>query len=179
MPRFACCVLWFAGSSVALAMPPQAAPNQAACKVWQRELSFAESVQHHDMAAFAGHVAAGAVFDANTDRPTRGLAAIKQRWARMIEGKRQRIRWYPRQVVVTDDPNLAYSSGPYLFENLAPGAKTRFTIGDFATLWQRGSDGVWRALFDGGSDGKAASDTEAKAFQAGRQQHCPLAAKAG
>jgi ketosteroid isomerase-like protein len=175
MSRMACCALWLtaACSSGAYAMPAHGVPHDAACQVWQRELSFARSVEQHDMRAFAGHVATGAVFDANTAHPTRGIVAIRRHWATLIEGKRQRLRWYPRQVVVADDPALAYSSGPYLFENLAPAAKQRYSIGTFATVWRRGRNGAWQVLFDGGSDGQPASAADVAAFDAGRQQRCP------
>ena len=60
-----------------------------------------------------------------------------------------------------------------LFEDLAPKANPRYTIGKFSTVWQRGQDGVWRVAFDGGDEGKPASDAEAAAFHAGLQLQCP------
>lgn len=156
--------------AIAPAMAQAATPE---CAVWQRELSFAQSVQKHDAAAFAGHVMADAVFDANTPQPTRGRAAILQHWAPMIEGRTVRLDWYPQQVVVSGDGTLAYSSGAYLFENLAPGAKRRYTIGRFATTWRRAADGVWRAAFDGGDEGRPASAADADAFRPGRMTSCP------
>lgn len=143
------------------------------CAVWQRELSFAQSVQQHDSTAFAGHVMADAIFDANSAQPTRGRAAILQRWAPMLAGQSVHLDWYPQQVVVSGDGRLAYSSGVYLFENMAVGAKPRYTIGKFATTWRRTADGVWRAAFDAGDGGSAASKTEAAAFRAGRVVPCP------
>ena len=156
--------------AIAPAIAQAATPE---CAVWQRELSFAQSVQKHDAAAFAGHVMADAVFDANSPQPTRGRAAIIQHWAPMIAGRTMRLDWYPQQVVVSGDGTLAYSSGAYLFENMAPDAKRRYTIGRFATTWRRAVDGVWRAAFDGGDEGRPASATEANAFRAGRVTACP------
>lgn len=156
------------------ATPP--AMGKSACEVWQRELSFARSVQQHDAAAFAEHVMADAVFDANTPQPTRGLAAVRQHWAAFIAGKTQRVDWYPQQVVASGDGALAYSSGAYLFENPAPGAKPRYVTGRFATVWRRAGDGAWRVAFDGGDAGKPASDADVAAFHAGRQPLCPAGA---
>lgn len=179
MSRIACIALLLAGGSGAFAVAAPSDASKAACAVWQRELSFARSVEQHDRKAFAEHVFTGAVFDANTDNPTRGLDAIARRWSPMIAGKVLRLSWYPRQVVVAGDPDLAYSSGTYLYEDLAPSAKQRFTLGEFATVWRRGHDGVWRVTFDGGSPGRPATDADAKAFHAGRRTVCPASIEAG
>lgn len=162
-----------AGTATATAPP---AMDKPACAVWQRELSFAQSVQRHDAAAFAGHVMADAVFDANTPQPTRGLAAVREHWAASIAGKTQRLDWYPQQVVASGDGALAYSSGAYLLEQLAPGAKPRYVVGRFASVWRRAGDGAWRVAFDGGDAGRSASDADVAAFHAGRRPACPTAA---
>ena len=178
MPRSAWFALMLAASSSALATAPASASHKAACEVWQRELAFAQSVQRHDAAAFAGYLAADAVFDANTDKPKDGADTIQQHWAAIIAGKTVHLDWYPQQVVATSDGSLAYSSGAYLYEDPAPNAKPRYVIGRFATVWRRGNDRVWRVAFDGGDDGKPASDADAAAFRAGRQERCPGAAGA-
>ncbi len=158
-------------------MTAQATPaTDAVCQVWQRELSFAQSVQRHDRAAFAAHVAHDAVFDANAPNPTRGREAILRNWAGILAGKSVRLRWYPQQVVVARGGTLAYSSGPYLFENRGPAANARYTAGHFATTWARESDGVWRVVFDGGDKGRPADAAVLAAFDSGRRRACPLPA---
>lgn len=169
-------LLLIACAPAAFAATPPPAMDKPACQVWQRELSFAQSVQRHDAAAFAEHVMADAIFDANTPQPTRGLAAVRQHWAAFIAGKTQRVDWYPQQVVVSGDGTLAYSSGAYLFENPAPGATPRYVSGRFATVWRRAGDGAWRVAFDGGDTGRPANDADVTAFHAGRQPDCPAAA---
>jgi ketosteroid isomerase-like protein len=173
MSRSTWFVLLLAASSGALAMPPAPEANKVACEVWQRELAFAQTVQKHDAAAFATFLASDAVFDANTDKPKHGADTIRQRWAGIIAGKTVHLDWYPQHVVATADGTLAYSSGAYLFENPAPDAKQHYVIGKFSTTWRRGDDGAWRVAFDGGDEGKPASDAEAAAFRAARQTRCP------
>ncbi len=179
MSRILCFALLLMISSGALAATPAQSPEKAACEVWQRELSFARSVQQHDTAAFAGHIRRDAIFDANTARPTRGADAIARDWAAIIDGKTVHLSWYPQQVVASADGTLAYSSGTYLLEDPAPAAKPRYTIGQFSTVWQRGSDRVWRVVFDGGDSGRPASDADAAAFRARRQERCPGVTGAG
>lgn len=176
MSRSTWFVLLFAASSGTLAMTPAPAADKAACEVWQRELAFAQSVQRHDAAAFAGYLADDAVFDANTGKPKHGADTIRQHWAAIIAGKTVHLDWYPQHVVATADGALAYSSGAYLFENPAPDAKPRYVTGRFSTTWRRGGDGTWRVAFDGGDEGRPASDAEAAAFRAGRQTGCPKVA---
>jgi ketosteroid isomerase-like protein len=116
------------------------------CAVWQRELSFAASVERHDEKAFAEHIESDAVFAANTARPQRGRAAIVKQWKSLLEGKSVRVRWYPAWVVQAGDPSTVLSSGPALLENLAPNANPRYTLIAFSTVWHRGSDGGWRVM---------------------------------
>ena len=166
-------LLLLAASFAPMANAQTPAPADTACQVWQRELSFAQSVQQHDRAAFVAHIADDAVFGANTARPTRGRDAIVRHWAGILDGKAVRLSWYPQYVVVAGGGTLAYSSGPYVFENHAPHAKTRYTAGHFHTTWARGSDGIWRVAFDGGDDGKAADAATVNAFETGRRRECP------
>ncbi|MFI4958420.1 MAG: YybH family protein [Lysobacterales bacterium] len=178
MSRTAWFVLLLAVSSGAAAMPRAHDPNRAACEVWQREMAFAQSVQRHDAAGFATFLADNTVFNASTDKPTRGAYAVSQHWAAMIAGKTVHLDWYPQHVVATADGALAYSSGVYLFENSVANAKPRYVSGHFYTTWRHDGDDVWRVAFDGGDEGKPASDAEVKAFRAGRQNECPMVAVA-
>ncbi|MFC5526073.1 YybH family protein [Rhodanobacter ginsengisoli] len=181
MSRIMGLVLLLAWSG-AMAAPPAAKPrrNGAACAVWQRELAFARSVQRHDAAAFASHVADDAVFDANTATPTHGRDAIREHWAAIIAGKNVQLSWYPQQVVTTADGTLAYSSGAYLLVTQPSADKPASErIGRFATVWRRGRDRVWRVAFDGGDEARPATAAQVAAFRAGRRDACPRDTPAG
>ncbi|MCY7354977.1 MAG: hypothetical protein LH470_07880 [Lysobacter sp.] len=65
------------------------------------------------------------------------------------------------------EAHIAYSSGPALYEDLTPGAKPRFMLGAFQSVWQRGDDGVWRMLFDDGVEPKAAAKRTSLPFTRG------------
>jgi len=148
------------------------AAETSRCAVWQRELSFAASVDRHDEKAFAEHIDSDAVFAANTAHPQRGRAAIVKQWNTLLEGKSMRVRWYPAWVVQAGDPSTVLSSGPALLENLAPNANPRYTLIAFSTVWHRGNDGVWRVMFDGGDEGRAASAQDVANFESGRRAEC-------
>lgn len=148
------------------------AAETSRCAVWQRELSFAASVDRHDEKAFADHIDSDAVFAANTPHPQRGRAAIVKQWKSLLEGKSMRVRWYPAWVVQAGDPSTVLSSGPALLENLAPNANPRYTLIAFSTVWHRGSDGVWRVMFDGGDEGRTATAQDVTNFESGRRTEC-------
>ncbi|MGB3747672.1 MAG: nuclear transport factor 2 family protein [Rhodanobacter sp.] len=173
MPRSMGLILLLAVLPGAPASAAVAPADRAACEVWQRELAFAHSVQRHDAAAFAAFLAEDSVFDATADKPVRGPQAIVRHWTAILAGKAVRLDWYPQHVIASADGTLATSSGPYLFENRAGNAGSRYTIGHFSTTWRRGPDGVWRVAFDGGDSGRPASNQEATAFRRGRQRACP------
>lgn len=155
------------------ALPASTHAVDASCTVWQRELSFARSVQRHDAAAFASHIEPDAVFAANTPRPQRGKQAVLAHWRGLIVGKHMRLAWYPTQVVTGGVADVAYSSGRWLLEAIDPAARPHYIAGHFATVWHRGKDGVWRVLFDGGDEGTPTDDAGATAFRKARQAACP------
>ena len=148
-----------------------AVPEAARCAVWGRELSFAQSVADHDAAAFAEHLHANAVFGVG-NKPTRGRDAVVGEWTGIIDGSAVKLAWYPAIVSVGGDGTTAYSSGPALFEDPKTGATS---LSRFGSVWQRGTDGVWRVIFDDGSRPVPADAAAVKAFHDGRRKECPAA----
>ena len=93
--------------------------------------------------------------------------------AASIQGANLLLSWYPTRTTIGGAPDIASSSGPALFENLRPGAKQKYRLGAFHSVWHRGGDGTWRVLFDGGQEPVPGVDAEAAAFRAGRREACP------
>jgi ketosteroid isomerase-like protein len=160
---------WQAAGNALAASPD--ATRQAECAVWQRELSFAQSVADHDPKAFAEHLHADAAFGVSR-APTRGREAITREWAPLIEGKALKLRWYPAVVTLGGDGRTAYSSGPALYEDPATG---EHRIGRFGSVWQRGDDGTWRVLFDDGVSPQKVDAAAVQRFYEGRKAQCPPA----
>jgi ketosteroid isomerase-like protein len=171
--------------AVALALAPLArhaqesaghAPAQdaEACAVWQRELDFAATVARHDAKAFGAFVHPGAVFHASSPRAQRGRDAVLRHWAPIIDGAALKLQWYPTHVAIGGEADIAYSSGPALYESTDPEASPRFSLGAFQSVWHRGTDGTWRVLFDDGIDPRPATEAEVAAFRANRKP-CPRA----
>ena len=172
--RFFAALLALALSPLAQAQsPPTPKLSAAECEVWARELGFAQSVATHDAAAFAGFIAEGAVFGAKRPNPRRGRDAVVAAWSGLIAGKELQLSWYPKMVAIGGEADVAYSSGPALYEDLAPDTKQRFLIGAFQSIWHRDADGTWRVLFDDGIEPQPASEAEVAAFRAGRSEACP------
>jgi len=178
--RLSAIVLMGASAAAPAQSPPKPEPARMSateCQVWARELSFAQSVADHDATAFASHIETDAAFGASQPQPTRGRDEIARRWTGIVEGKRFKLSWYPTRTTMGAGSagDVAWSSGPSLFEDLDPKATQRFRIGAFHSVWHRGADGVWRVLFDDGVDPRPATEAEAVAFREGRQATCPEA----
>lgn len=128
----------------------RAVHSAAECRVWQRELGFARSVEMHDERAFVAHIHPGAVFDAGAVDAVRGRAAVAKSWSGLIDGKDVLLRWRPGIVDIGGDPDVALSRGPYVLEDKRADPATRFRVGLFQSVWVRDRvDGEWRVLFDG------------------------------
>ena len=153
--------------------PPAAVLTDAECEVWARELSFAKSVADHDAVAFADHLHPEAAFGSSRPQPNRGRAAIAEGWADIVAGNGVGLHWYPTRVTIGGEGDIAWSSGPSVFENLDPEAEHRYTLGGFHSVWHRGDDGAWRVLFDDGIPSKPATEADVAAFHAARSEACP------
>jgi ketosteroid isomerase-like protein len=158
--------------------PSQTGTDDARCAVWARETSFAQAVADHDAAAFAEHLHPDAVFIGGDGTPTHGATAIASDWAGIIEGKGLVLHWYPDAVDVAAGGKLALSRGPYWMEIPAaadkPGSATRYRVGRFVSTWQRGDDGQWQVVFDGGGGNVPVAASEAEiAALAAASKSCP------
>lgn len=149
------------------AAPP--APVSDECAVWQRELSFAQSVADHDAQAFAEHLHPDAAFGVSR-KPTRGREAITAEWAGLIDGSALKLSWYPAVVTRGAEGAMVYSSGPALYEDPKTGEAR---LGRFGSVWQRGGDGLWRVVFDDGIAPVPADAAAVQRFHEGRKAQCP------
>lgn len=154
-------------------VPPPTPLSADECAVWQRELGFARSLAEHDATAFAEHLHPQAAFGVSQPAPTRGRETITREWSGLIEGKQVKLSWYPTRVTIAGAADVAYSTGPALFERLDPKTVPRYSLSRFQSVWHRGSDGVWRVLFDDGIPPRPATEAEVAAFREGRREACP------
>jgi ketosteroid isomerase-like protein len=150
--------------------------SAAECEVWERERSFAQSVDKHDKQAFAEHVHENAVFAAATDHTQRGRDTIVANWSGIIEGK-VHLEWRPQFVSIGTDTNVAMSRGPYVFQGKDKDGNTRYGIGDFVSIWVRkDAQSPWYVVLDGGGPPpKDASAEEAGKHLANAPASCPRA----
>ena len=156
--------------------PAIAAPMSAReCEVWNRELAFARTVEHHDAKAFSGYVYADAVFINGALQATRGREAISREWAPLIAGDDVRLHWYPGAVHIGGKTDVALSHGVFWIENLHPDAPHHWLVGQFISTWIRDRDGKWRVLYDGGDGGHPVpvSDADVAALLASFPKTCP------
>ena len=149
--------------------------SAAECQVWERELSFAQSVDRHDKQSFAEHVYENAVFAAATDHPQRGRDVIVANWNDIIEGKKLTLEWRPQYVSIAADTNIAMSRGPYVFSGKDKEGKAKFAIGEFVSIWVRkDAESPWYVALDGGGPPpKEVSEDEAKKHLASAPAACP------
>lgn len=168
-----CFVLWMLVPAAAAREGTAMSPEE--CRVFERELSFADAVARHDASAFAEHLHGDAAFGVSRASPTRGREAITRKWADIVSGRAGRLEWYPTRATIAGQPDVAWSSGPSLFETHGPDGRVEYALGTFQSVWARGADGVWRVLFDDGTAPRAASAAEAAAFRAARPASCVAA----
>lgn len=145
------------------------------CQVWERESSFAQSVTHHDAAAFAAHIAEGAVFGAASPQTQRGREAIVKAWLPLIEARGASIEWRPQFVSVTARADIAMSRGPYVITRWDDAGTKTYLIGQFVSVWSRKkASSPWLVMLDGGGPPPvAATEEEARRHLDAAPVTCP------
>jgi ketosteroid isomerase-like protein len=111
-------------------------------RVFMAESSFAASMAHRNLEAFASHVSPEAIFFGDTT-VMRGKQAVLDGWKRFFVKPNAPFSWSPDVIEVLPSGNLALSSGP-VFD--PAGQK----IGTFSSIWRREPDGRWQIIFDKG-----------------------------
>ena len=137
------------GIAALAALPAQAQPAAAVdlaalqAQVLAAERAFAQTMAQRDLAGFASHLSAQAVFFSG-DRVLRGKAEVLAGWRAYFDGAQAPFSWAPDQVEVLADGSLAHSSGPVL-------NPTGTAVARFNSVWRQEAPGVWRVVFDKGS----------------------------
>ena len=119
----------------------QAQPDLQA-QVWATECAFARSMAERDLAAFARHLSAQAIFFSGR-QVLRGPEAILAGWRGYFDGPQAPFSWAPDQVEVLADGSLAYSTG------LVRDPKGELLL-RFASVWRQEAPGQWRIVLDKG-----------------------------
>lgn len=146
---YMCLALLGALAAFAADPPPGLTPTE--CEVWERERSFAHSVDNHDRKSFIEHVDANAVFGAASPQTQVGRDAIVKAWDGIIEGKGIKLEWRPQYVSSGADTNVAMSRGPFAITATNDKGETKYAIGQFVSVWVRkDKSSPWYVVLDGG-----------------------------
>lgn len=137
-----CFLFTTVGGCSVVALPSDYA--QLTEQVTAAEVAFAKTMADRDHAAFASFIAEEAVF-INGGKPVRGKPAIAADWKKFYVSPRAPFSWKPDLVEVLPSGTLAYSTGP------VSNAENK-VFGRFNSIWRLEAPGVWRVVFDNGSD---------------------------
>ena len=135
------CAALVAGCAAA---PQRASLDELRKQVADTERAFARTMAERNFNAFTSFLADDAVFYAG-QKPIRGKQAVAEDWKKFYEKREAPFSWEPTQVEVLESGTLAHSSGPVR----DPSGKVFAT---FNSIWRLESPGVWRVVFDKGSE---------------------------
>ena len=113
-------------------------------QVLDTERAFAKTMAGRDHAAFATFLSEETVFFSDPD-VQRGKEAVAAAWKPYFAKPAAPFSWQPEHVEVLDSGTLALSSGP-VYD--AQGKR----IAIFNSIWRQEAPGVWRIVFDKGSE---------------------------
>lgn len=107
------------------------------------ERAFAKTMADRDHTAFESFLSEEAVFLSGTT-VKRGKQNVTAQWKSYFEEPEAPFSWEPETVSVLDSGTLAISTGPV---RDAEGRR----ISTYTSIWRQEQPGVWRIIFDRGS----------------------------
>jgi ketosteroid isomerase-like protein len=140
----ACAVVLAGCSGTAPTARPQVDLHAAQQQVFTTERAFAKTMADRDHAAFATFLADEAIFFGSS-KVLRGKQQVADAWARFYEGAEAPFSWEPDTVEVLDSGTLALTSGPVRDPQGT-------VVARFNSIWRQELPGMWRVVFDKGSD---------------------------
>lgn len=115
----------------------------------QADQAMDRAVASHDAAAFAALVDEEALWG-GPESLLDGRAAVAASWSRFTSPGGASLRWSPVEAVVSRSGDLGYTVGTWRLERKGPDGKVQSAEGRYLTVWRRGKDGAYRAVFDMG-----------------------------
>lgn len=140
-------LLLFFALTVASGCASLASPGDSARleqQVFAAEVAFAKTMADRDHAAFSSFISDEAIFISG-GKPVRGKQAITADWKKFYVSPGAPFSWKPDLVEVLPSGTLAYSTGPVS----NPDGKI---FARFNSIWRLEALGVWRVIFDSGSE---------------------------
>jgi ketosteroid isomerase-like protein len=133
-------------STLALLLLSAADPAAA---LREADAAMDRAVGARDAAAFAALVDEEAVW-ADPDGLREGRAEVARAWSLFTAPGGPSLRWAPTEAVLSRTGELGYTVGAWRLEQTGADGKVRAADGRYVTVWRRGRDGAFRALFDMG-----------------------------
>ena len=127
-----------------------------------REIGFSKSIETRDMELFRSFLDDDARFVGG--RVSRGPDEIAEGWSVYEPNDGPSLKWRPQIVEVLEDGKLALTRGPFqMITTDEEGVETE-QWGTFNSVWRLNADGVWRVVFDAGSNSDEAPSDEIRAL---------------
>lgn len=126
-----------------------AGASDPAAALREADRAMDRAVAAHDAAAFAALVDEQALWGGPTGLLD-GRAAVAASWSRFTAPGGASLRWSPLEAVLSRSGDLGYTIGTWRLEGKEPDGKVQSAEGRYLTVWRKGKDGAFRAVFDMG-----------------------------
>ena len=117
-------------------------------EILETEQNFAKMAMEEGIdKAFLFYAAEDAVLMRN-NKLVNGKNAIRSYFEEQKHNKEVSLTWKPDYVDVAQSGDLGYTYGEYIFTSTDSNGNKVESRGIFHTVWKKGTDGVWRFVWD-------------------------------
>lgn len=142
-PLFAAPLLGLLTSCLPVARKPDPTVKTDFRQMVAAEVAFAAYGSHHSVPdAFSRYLGQAWMFNGGAFQTGAALYGNQPK-------KPGRILWRPTYAGIAASGDLGFTTGPWELRPGGPDDKPA-AFGDFVTLWQKNSNGIWQAIYDGG-----------------------------
>lgn len=138
-------------SLAACAQPPAEPPDTRAAEeatLRSRIKEWSALAEAKDAEKFATFYADDAVLMMENAPDVRGLAAIREAVGALMQDPSFALSFAAENVVVARSGDLAYETGSYTMTTSGPDGTPATGEGHYVCVWQKQSDGTWKAVVD-------------------------------
>ncbi|MGE5244970.1 MAG: YybH family protein [Betaproteobacteria bacterium] len=140
--------------AAAVALPAAQSSEREAARaaIVAADTAFSQASSDRDLARFLTFVDERAVFAGGMEGEQHGPEQVAKAWSPFFAPDGPSLTWKPDHAEVLVSGDVGYTVGTWERRVRGADAREKVAHGEYLTVWRKGADGRWRAIYDTGGE---------------------------